>query len=83
VVNATHIWTVKGFIQIAVVTTHPNSYAERAPYNARLIAAAPDLLEALGAVTKRLEHLLAQQGITAQPQDVIKAHAAIAKATKS
>ena len=51
--------------------------------NARLIAAAPELLEALGTLLNRLEdiggeHVTGMEGVDA---DLMKANAAIAKAT--
>ena len=53
---------------------------DQARANARLIAAAPELLEALEAVTRRLEHVLHKNGISALPTDIKNARAAIAKA---
>lgn len=65
---------------VAKISTTENSTAHSAlPANARLIAAAPDMLEALEAIVKSLaDH--DDEGMIEHAQQMIDARAAIAKA---
>ena len=62
-----------------VATVHCGNKAWKA--NARLIAAAPEMLEALIALLEDAEALAMQAKMPLLPGRVTKAHAAIAKAT--
>lgn len=59
---------------------NPDMGAE-AEANARLIAAAPELLAALEETTKRLENMLRGK-VSQMPHAIVQARAAIAKAKK-
>lgn len=79
-----HIWdNTQGIIGKDVAIIYPNPQGKPDSYgeaNARLIAAAPDIYEALKLTTAWAEEQLALQGYPGKAPFVIKAQQALAKA---
>lgn len=78
--NSASVWTGNGDIQIARCHSGALSVGGNRA-NARLIAAAPELLQALRDATEALRHLQDSLAVKVNPPTLEKCVAAIARAT--